>query len=125
MQAIASILLWLLVQLRLIQAPDFVALTIPDHPELSDMRPGKIYIVGGKGYQKWGYFRCPADLSEIVQLSLMENRRPRWKINTDLLGRPTVHPSVRQLDGSFAHFWIKKGKINWCADSGRRPASKI
>ncbi|MCG6864744.1 MAG: hypothetical protein LJE58_04885 [Thiogranum sp.] len=27
-------------------------------------------------------------------------------------------PSVRQLDGSHAHFWIRKGRIGWCADTG-------
>ena len=41
----------------------------------------------------------------------------------DFLDRPTIHPSVRQLDGAYAHFWVKSGYVEWCADTGQRPIS--
>ena len=37
----------------------------------------------------------------------MLERRPRWTVAADWLGRPTIDPSVRKLDGLYAHFWIK------------------
>ena len=115
----------ILVALRLIPRPAFTARLVSDHPDPDTMADAQIYVVGGRGYSKWAYFRCPADREEIVQLSLMRERRPRWTVAVDWLGRPTIHPSVRQLDGTYAHFWIKKGAIVWCGDSGRKPSRAI
>lgn len=112
----------ILVALRLIPRPAYMARLVSDHPDPGAMADGQIYVVGGWGYSKWAYFRCPVDREEIVQLSLMSERRPHWTIAVDWLGRPTIHPSVRQLDGSYAHFWIRKGTVVWCGDSGRNPA---
>lgn len=108
-----------LVWLRIIPKPELLVCTVPDHPAPESIEPGVIYVVGGRGYRKWACFRCPADTDEIVQLSLMPNRRPRWQVSVDLLGRPSLHPSVRQLDGSYAHFWVKRGRVVWCPDSGK------
>lgn len=119
MEVIAAFLCWLFVTLRLIPRPDFVVRQMTEHPDPAAMARGRIYVVGGRGFTKWAYFRCPADPEEIIQLSLMPDHRPRWRIASDYLGRPTINPSVRQLDGSFAHFWIRKGQVDWCADSGR------
>ena len=109
------------VSLGIIRRPDLVGVLVDDHPLPEAMEAGKVYIVGGPNYQKWAIFRCPKHEDEIVQLSLMQNRRPRWTITLDFLDRPTIHPSVRQLDGAFVHFWVKAGRIDWCADTGRRP----
>jgi len=119
MHVLAPFLCWLLVTLRLIPRPDFLVCTVTDHPDPAAIAKERVYVVGGKGFSKWAYFRCPADAEEIIQLSLMPERRPRWRVSADFLGRPTIEPSVRQLDGSFAHFWIRKGRVDWCADSGR------
>lgn len=111
------------VALGLIRKPDLIGTLVSDHPLPDAMKPGMLYIVGGRGYQKWAVFRCPQHEDENIQLSLMPNRRPRWSVTMDFLGRPTIHPSVRQLDGAYAHFWVKAGRVEWCADTGRRPVS--
>ena len=104
-----------------ITRPDFVVQFVADHPIQGSMEPGIVYVVGGRGYQKWALFLCPRHEHEIVQLSLMPNRRPRWTITADFLERPTIDPSVRQLEDSYAHFWIRRGKVQWCTDTGQRP----
>ena len=91
------------------------------HPTPEDVAPGWVYVVGGPGYQKWAYFLCPTGSGEIIQLSLMSNHRPRWQVNVDWFKRPTIDPSVRQLEGSYAHFWLRKGTIDWCPDTGQKP----
>jgi hypothetical protein len=121
MEALRAILLFVLIRLRIIRKPDFLARFVSHHPALESIEMGLIYVVGGKGYQKWACFRCPADADEIIQLSLMQNRRPRWQVTVDFLGRPTIHPSVWQQDGSYAHFWIRQGGIVWCPGSGQKP----
>lgn len=109
----------ILIALRLIPRPAFTACRVADHPDPATMASDRIYIVGGRGYNKWAYFRCPADRDEIIQLALMRERRPRWTVAVDWLGRPTISPSVRQIDGTRAHFWIRRGAVEWCVDSGR------
>ena len=108
-----------LVRLGFIRKPAYLARQVAAHPTTEDVAPGWVYVVGGPGYQKWAYFRCPTGSGEIIQLSLMPNRRPRWLVSVDWLNRPTIHPSVRQLEGSYAHFWMRRGTIDWCADSGK------
>ena len=121
MNPMKAFLIRLLIWLRIISQPDLLALIVADHPTPESIKLGYIYIVGGSGYRKWAYFRCPAKTGEIIQLSLMPNHRPKWEIAIDSLNRPTVNPSVRQLEGSYAHFWIKSGCIEWCEDTGRKP----
>ena len=115
----------LLIWLRIISPPDLLARLVADHPPPESLESGWIYVVVGPGYQKWAYFRCPADNDEIIQLSLMKKHRPRWGVAIDFLQRPTIHPSVRQLDGSYAHFWVRKGRVDWCADTGIKPIPKV
>lgn len=121
MVALKEILRAFLIWLGFIGKPDFVMRLVNDHPVREQMVPGLIYVVGGPGYRKWAYFLCPTGNGDVIQLSLQSNHRPRWEITQDLLGRPTVYPSVRQLEGSYAHFWIRNGRVSWCADTGKRP----
>ena len=121
MARLASGLRSLLIWLHLVRKPDFVTTPIPKHPAMDEMVPGRVYVVIEKKYRKWAYFLCPGETGEAVMLSLQQNRWPRWRIVTDILGRPTIHPSIRQLEGTYAHFWIRKGMVNWCPDSGIKP----
>lgn len=111
----------LLIAAGLIAKPEYLFRLISEHPVDDEIESGIIYVVGGKGYQKWAYFRCPTDKSEIIQLSLMQKHRPCWRVSSDWLRRPTIYPSVRQTAGSFAHFWMAKGRVSLCADSGAPP----
>ncbi len=48
--------------------------------------------------------------------------RPFGVVEVDpLTDNPLSLEAVRQLDGSYAHFWVKGGHIEWCADSGNTP----
>ena len=118
MQITTELIRRLLILLGLIGRPDFLVQLVDKHPMDDEIQDGIIYVVGGKGYQKWAYFRCPTERTEIIQLSLMQNHRPRWQVQWDWLQRASVHPSVRQTAGSFAHFWVRRGVVNICADSG-------
>lgn len=55
-------------------------------------------------------------------LSVSMNRRPRWRTLVDWLGRPTVEPSIRQVNECRCHFWVCCGRVVWCADLGRGPS---
>ncbi|MER2508151.1 MAG: DUF6527 family protein [Amaricoccus sp.] len=69
---------------------------------------------------KWACFPCPCRCGEIVKLPLGHARRPRWSVAIDKLNRPTISPSIRQTSGCLSHYWIRRGRIEWCKDSGGR-----
>ncbi|MCJ7602398.1 MAG: hypothetical protein MUO63_12990 [Desulfobulbaceae bacterium] len=109
------------VGIGIVRKPAFIVDFLEKHPVPENIQAGVVYIIRSDGYPKWAIFRCPKHEEEIIQLSLMEKRRPCWTVKRDWLGRPTINPSVRQLEGSCAHFWVKTGHVEWCADSGRQP----
>lgn len=45
------------------------------------------------GIKKWACLNCPGGCGVQISLSLNPDRHPRWTINQDLWGRPTVSPS--------------------------------
>ena len=110
--------------LGLIPRPDFFCLEIADHPEDAAIKAGMIYVVRSGAHRKWAYLRCPDAPDEVIQLSLMKERRPNWEVESDLFGRPTLSPSVRQLSGSHAHFWLRVGRVDRCPDHLREPVAR-
>ncbi|WP_206431681.1 DUF6527 family protein, partial [Sphingomonas koreensis] len=41
----------------------------------------------------------------------------------DWLCRPSITPSINQLNACGCHFWIKDGAVEWCRDSRRSSVS--
>ena len=103
----------------------FTVTTIADHPDLTTLAPGQIYIVGDPAFQKWAFLKCPCGCGQPIMLSLSQKRRPRWRIEIDWYGRPTVKPSIWQTAGCYSHFIIKQGRIHWTADTGRPHAKRV
>jgi hypothetical protein len=105
--------------LGLVPRTDLSVRFVGEHPERNKIDAGVLQVVGDKRFQKWAVFRCPCGCGETVMLSLSTKRRPSWRVTIDWLGRPTLHPSIRQTAGCHSHFWLKRGRLVWCADTGR------
>ncbi len=86
---------------------------IADNPNPDVLKDNIIYVVGRDSYVKWAYLKCPSKCGDIIMLSLIKSKRPSWVIKQDKIGRPTIYPSIRKLDGCRSHFWVKKGKLIW------------
>ncbi|MFP5274974.1 DUF6527 family protein [Coleofasciculus sp.] len=108
-----SLVRHILLSLRLIKQPELIGRIISSHPTPEEIAPSEIVIVGDEKYRKWACFRCPGGCGEVILLSLNTSRRPSWKVVLDWLKRPTVYPSVRQLNECKCHFWVRKGQIEW------------
>lgn len=67
--------------------------------------------------RKWASFRCPGQCGKIVRLRLASSESPHWTVTTDWLGRITVAPSIRQLTSCGCHFWVRRGRVQWCSDT--------
>lgn len=112
------------VVLRLIRRPTMTMIVMKRHPGPKDLVPGVLVVVEGGGKQKWVCFQCPGGCGNRFQLSLNPSLRPRWLVESDWLGRPTIFPSIHQKDTCCAHFWVKTGEIEWCSDSGHQSAAR-
>jgi len=96
---------------------DFETQVQATHPTEETLQPGKIVVVRDVDIEKWVCFRCPCGCGEKIQLSLSKSRRPRWTVMTDWFGRASLTPSVRLTACCRAHFWLRRGQVEWCADS--------
>lgn len=111
-----------LVKAGFIPRPDLIARVQPDHPSPDDLVVGRLVVVRDGPVEKWICLRCPCGCGEKILLNLSANKSPRWRVSVDWLRRPTAEPSVLQVRGCRSHFWIKGGRIDWCADSGHKTA---
>lgn len=90
-----------------------------EHPKAATVKTGDLIIVGVEGeYQKWAYFKCPCGCGNQLRLSLSAKDNPCWRVDVTEEGVASIHPSVRQINGCFSHFWLKEGEIDWCHDTG-------
>ncbi|WP_352833275.1 DUF6527 family protein [Mesorhizobium sp. M0830] len=100
---------------------DLITENTPIFPTSVVIPPGKLLVVRDGQIEKWACLSCPGGCGKTISLSLNPSRRPRWNVIRDFWRRPTVQPSVHQLNECGCHFWIKGGRIDWCADG--RPIS--
>jgi hypothetical protein len=113
---------WLLIFLAwlgLIERPRFLGRYVESHPTVSELSEEDFVVVRSGEFMKWAVFKCPCGCGDKIALSLAANRKPSWRVSLDWLGRPTVHPSVWQRDRCYAHFWVKKGAVEWCSGTGQ------
>lgn len=120
MRAFIHLCRWIAERCRLVGRSDLVGRVSARHPTPEELQARSLIVVRDGALDKWACFRCPGECGEKIQLSLSRARRPRWSVRLDWLLRPTIEPSVRQLNACRCHFWVEHGQVQWCADSGHR-----
>lgn len=58
--------------------------------------------------------RCPCGCGATIELMTLPGANPRWSVQVDEAGRPTLYPSVWRQKGCRSHFWVRHGRIQWC-----------
>lgn len=56
---------------------------------------------------------CPCGCDQKVELPLIPEAKPRWKLRVEPDGSPTLTPSVWLRDGCRSHFFVRRGKVDW------------
>lgn len=92
-------------------------------PADMEIKSGELVVVESDGFRKWACLNCPGGCGVRISLSLNPNRRPRWHVAADWFVRPSISPSVHQINDCRCHFWVRRGRIEWCA--GGRPAPPL
>ena len=95
---------------------DLLVRPVTVYPKSGNARAADLLLVRDGEVDKWACLSCPGGCGKMIALSLNPTRRPSWKVSFDSWNRPTVHPSVHQLNECGCHFWITDGRIEWCKD---------
>ena len=92
-----------------------IPLIINHAGELPDSLEKKyLYLIGENDYLWIAALICPCGCGETIQLNLLSEAKPCWKIQNKYNGTITLVPSVWRKKGCRSHFLIKNGVIIWC-----------
>jgi Family of unknown function (DUF6527) len=56
---------------------------------------------------------CPGDCGKVLEMNLLPDADPCWKIAEAPDGLATLHPSVWLKTGRGCHFILRDGKVRW------------
>ncbi|MHA6933590.1 DUF6527 family protein [Ralstonia pseudosolanacearum] len=89
-------------------------LSVADTEELPARLPLRALTLAREGGEEWCIaMRCPCGCGQRVELPLLEEVSPHWRLSVDKKGRPTLSPSIWLRDGCCSHFFVRGGKIVW------------
>jgi Family of unknown function (DUF6527) len=83
--------------------------------ELPDtLRARTLYVLTERGLRLQASTLRPEGCGTVINLNLLPDDHPCWRITVDAAGEPTLHPSVWRREGCCAHFFMRAGRIDWC-----------
>jgi uncharacterized protein DUF6527 len=82
-----------------------------------------LYVVAERGLQMQASMVCPEGCGTIINLNLLPDDHPVWRLSVDSLQRPTLHPSIWRREGCGAHFFLRAGRLTWCHQERARPSN--
>lgn len=87
---------------------------IEELPEVLDA--ASVYVLGEGQYRWFVAMICPCGCKATLQMSLLADARPQWKLSEHDDGTLTLHPSVWRKEGCRSHFFLRRGLIQWCRE---------
>ena len=85
--------------------------SLPDVPALAD---DEIALVVDGAAPKWVVLNCPCGCQEQIRASLMRSHYPHWELQIEGDESVTLHPSLWRASGCGSHFFLRRGKVQWC-----------
>ncbi len=73
-----------------------------------------LYIVQDEEYLEQAAMLCPCGCQRTLQMNLLPDERPCWRLSLHEDGTATLHPSVWRKKDCGSHFWFQRGKVKWC-----------
>jgi len=82
-----------------------------EYPE--DPKPYVMYLIGERIDPWLVCFRCPCSCGEIINLNLLKDASPVWKVKINKKGKLTIRPSIKRTIGCRSHFFLTQNRIDW------------
>jgi hypothetical protein len=80
----------------------------PDRPEKNT-----VYIVGEDGYDWSAVMKCPGGCGKVLEMNLLPDAKPVWRVTEHGDGSVSLHPSVWLKTGCRCHFILQRGRVRW------------
>lgn len=90
----------------------FHYLRVEDIPE--KLVPTTIYLAGEDDNLWAAAMLCPCGCEDAIELNLLTQVRPCWKVQQHPDGTVSLTPSVWRKKGCGSHFFVRHGRIDWC-----------
>lgn len=83
--------------------------------ELPDQLGANEVYVLGEGENRWFVaLTCPCGCGATVQVSLLPDAKPRWRLVEHADKTVSIEPSIWRRAGCQSHFFLHRGFIEWC-----------
>lgn len=83
---------------------------LPDHLERKCL-----YVVGAPSCPHYAAMACPhRRCATVLTMNLLPDDHPQWRLAVNQQGAPTLAPSVWRRTECGCHFFLRKGRIDWC-----------
>lgn len=106
-----NVVTWLRDKLRPRFRSIVVEAEIPDNP-----RHKVLYIVT-ENRQPWNAAMvCPCGCEAILQLNLLQDEHPTWRLTHHVNHTVSLFPSVWRKIGCHSHFWFRESRVYWTPD---------
>ncbi len=92
---------------------DIQSILVEDPPDR--VEAGLLYLIGDAGQWWLAILQCPCGCSADIQLPMSVGADPCWRVSGSN-DKPSLWPSVHRTIGCRSHFFLRRGKIEWCRD---------
>ena len=83
-------------------------------PEQLDLNA--VYVLGEGEHVWFVAMMCPCGCEATLQMSLLPDAKPRWRLIEHADGTITLQPSVWRKIGCKSHFFLRRGLVQWFPD---------
>ena len=78
------------------------------------LKPFTLYVAGEQQHFLAAAMLCPCGCGDAIELNLLQQASPQWKIRLHPNGSVSLIPSVWRSKGCRSHFWLWNSRIEWC-----------
>ena len=80
--------------------------------------PGVLYVIDDAGQSWAAAMACPGGCGQVLHMNLIADTTPVWRLVEHPDGTATLSPSVWRQEGCGCHFWLRRGRVEWCGRDG-------
>lgn len=103
---------WLIVKNRLRGTPvPFKTIYLDELPD--ELERDVVYLIGEKGFLWSAALLCPCKCGAVIQLNLLPDAEPCWRVNEHGDSTVSLAPSVWSRRGCGSHYFVRHGTIKW------------